>query len=73
MAVVIHEMDSTVEVDAGAANRLGFAEAGVERPGAGGAPSGSATDLETFIRCYGDAVRAILRDEMERYLRSAAD
>lgn len=61
MAVSIDEMVSTVETDASKGGEA--AESPTQPP----------MDMQTFVVRYGAAVRAIVREEIERYLRSIAD
>lgn len=62
MAVSINEMISTIESESPS-------DAAVTT----GAQSPKPIDEEQFAQRYGSAVRAIVRDELERYLRNMAD
>lgn len=62
MAVSIDEMVSTVEAEPKAKGN---------EPAAG--PAGPELDAESFAIRFGAAVRAIVREELERYLRNMAD
>lgn len=62
MPVSIDEMISTVET-----------ESGGDASGSGRASESKPADEQRFILRYGAAVRAIVRDELERHLRNLAD
>jgi len=61
VAVVINRMESRVEPEPTPVPQAAPAEASPE------------ADLEDFRRRYCTLVREMIRDEIERYLRSAAD
>ncbi len=63
MAVVINRMESNVEMDSQPATA----------PVAAAAPPASEGDLEDFRQRWAALLREIVRDEIERHLRSAAD
>jgi hypothetical protein len=62
VAVSIDEMISTVEPETGSG----------AAPASGPAETG-AVDEERFLFRYGAAIRAVVREELERYLRNLAD
>lgn len=62
MAVVIDEMHSTVE-----------AQPATGAAGAAGAAGGDKLDEESLRGKYRAVLREIVREELERYLRGAAD
>lgn len=62
MAVIINEMESTVEPAPGGA-----------ATGSGGNAASQQLDDEAFRLRYASVIRDIIRDELDRHLRTAAD
>jgi hypothetical protein len=65
VAVIIHKMDSVVEVDPGAEG------AGPTTGGASGAANAPPMDPGTFRDRYAATIREIVRDELARRARNA--